>query len=151
MIRIEFTAKRALNGHAIGEPVTLTFSVAEMTPGRRVTRDTQKTLSGKRETLLHNGLRAWAILTEPFATTKLDAFEEFLTAVEDGSEFEFEPWWMYGAAPADESASENRTRTTPTIRCVMASEGYDLMRIAGNGNGGADDWYQVSFQIEEVP
>ena len=111
----------------------------------------QTSLSGRRETLLHHALRTWSITTEPVAETRLDALEEFFTAVEDGSVFDFEPWWMPGAEAAATSTSETRQRVAPTVRCVMVSESYDLVRLIGNGNGGADDWYQVSFQIEEVP
>lgn len=150
MIRISFVAKRAINGHAADDSVTLTFSVAEMTPGRKVVRDVQKSLSGKRETLHHHGIRTWSITTEPLSESRLDAFEEFLTAVEDGSEFDFEPWWTPGAYAALTSATENRLRIAPTVRCVLDSEGYSLARLIGHGNGGADDWYQVTFQIEEV-
>jgi hypothetical protein len=151
MIRISYVAKRALDGHAIGDTVTLTFSVAEMTPGRKVTRDVQKSLSGKRETMYHSGVRTWSLTTEPVALAKLDAIEEFLTAVEDGSEFDFEPWWTYGAAPADAVSTENRLRAAPTVRVVLDSEGYNPARLIGHGNGGSDDWYQVSFVVEEVP
>ena len=151
MIRISYVATRALDGHAVGENVTLSFSAAEMSPGRKLTRDTQKTLSGKRETLLHNALRTWSITTEPFAEYRLDAFEEFIQAVEDGTVFDFEPWWTPGAYPASTSATETRLRTAQTVRCVLDSESYDLMRLIGHGEGGANDWYQVSFQLEEVP
>jgi hypothetical protein len=151
MIRISYVAKRALNGHAIGDPVTLTFSVSDMTPGRKVTRDVQKSLSGRRETLYHNGLRTWSLTTEPVALSTLDALEEFLTAVEDGSEFDFEPWWVYGAAAAAADAAENRLRPASTVRAVLDSEGYSVARLIGHGNGGQDDWYQVSFVVEEVP
>jgi hypothetical protein len=151
MIRIRYTATRALAGHAIGDLVTLIFSPADLMPGRRLTRDVQKSLSGRRETLLHTATRNWTITTEPLALDSLDAVEEFLQAVEDGSQFDFEPWWQYGADPANTDATETRLRTAPTVRCVLASESYEPARLVGNGNGGADDWYQVSFQVEEVP
>jgi hypothetical protein len=151
MIRIQFTAKRALAGHAAGATVTLTFSAAELTPGRKLVRDVQKSLSGKRETLLHNALRTWNITTEPLEGSKLDALEEFLTAVEDGSAFDFEPWWMYGADPSDIDQDENRLRASPTVRAVLGSEQYDISRLVGYGNGGQDDPYQVTFTVEEVP
>jgi hypothetical protein len=149
MIRIQYTATRALSGHAIGDTVTLTFSAAEMTPTRKVTRDVQKTLSGRRETLHHNGLRSWIITTEPLGTTTLDAFEEFMTAVETGATFEFEPF--YSTEPASPNTAENRLRATPTINCVMDSESYSLARLIGDGTGGQSDWYQVTFTVEEVP
>ena len=151
MIRIKYIAKRALNGHAIGDPVTLTFSAVEpMAPGRRVTRDTQKSLSGRRETLLHNAVRVWNITTEPMSLARLDALEEFLQAVEDGSQFDFEPFWTYGAAPAATNSAETRLRTAPTVRCVLGSEQYDLQHFVGHQNGGADDEWQVSFTVEEA-
>lgn len=150
MIRIHFTAKRALVGHAIGDQVTLTFSAVEpLVASRKVTREVQKSLSGRRETLLYNGLREWDVTTEPVQGAKLDLIEEFLQAVEDGTSFEFEPYWSYGAEAADQSASETRLRTSPTVSCVLVSEQYDLAHFAGNGNGGADDWYQVRFTVGE--
>ncbi len=151
MIRIQYIAKRALAGHSVGASVRLTFSAAELTPGRKLVRDVQKSLSGKRETLLHNALRTWSVTTEPLSLTTLDAVEEFLTAVEDGSSFDFEPWWQVGAEPTATSTTENRLRASPTVRAVLGSEQYDIARIAGHGNGGADDWYQVTFTVEEVP
>jgi hypothetical protein len=151
MIRIQFTAKRALNGHAIGAPVALVLSVADMTPGRKLTRDVQKSLSGRRETLLHNALRTWNITTEPLAVSTLDAFEEFLTAVEDGSVFTFEPWHSYGAEAAELATAETRLRTVGAVRAVLADEQYSIARLVGHGNGGADDWYQVTFTVDEVP
>lgn len=150
MIRIAFTAKRAIHSHAVGDTVTLTLSAAEMTPSRRVVRDTQKSLSGRRETLYHNGTRTWSVTTEPMSSTTLDQFEEFLTAVEDGSQFDFEPWYAGGSPGATDSA-ENRLRTVPTVRCVLGGEGYDLSRLIGDGTGGALDWYQVTFSVEEAP
>ena len=151
MIRISYTAKRALNGHAVGDTVTLTFSAAEpLAPSRRVVRDMQKSLGGRRETLLHHSLRVWDITTEPMQGSTLDALEEFLTAVEDGAQFDFEPYWTYGAEPADTDSTETRLRTTPTVRAVLDSEQYSPALLVSNGNGGADDWYQVRFTVEEA-
>lgn len=152
MIRIVFTATRALAGHAIGDQVTLTFSAAEpLTAGRKVVRDVQKSLSGRRETLLHNGLREWDITTEPVQGDKLDLIEEFLQAVEDGSTFEFQPYWTFGADGADLDTSETRLRSAPSVSCVLVSDQYDLSLLIGNGNGGADDWYQLRFTVGEAP
>lgn len=151
MIRISFTATRALAGHAIGDPVTLTFSAVEpMAPRYTITRDVQKSLSGKRETLLHNGLREWDILTEPLQGAKLDLVEEFLQAVADGSTFEFEPYWIYGADAGDQNTAETRLRTAPAVSAVLVSESYDLVQFASNSNGGADDWMQVRFTVGEA-
>lgn len=149
MIRVAFTAKRALSGHAAGDTVTLTFSVADLTQSRSVVRDTQRTLSGKRETLYHNGTRSWQVTTEPMTSTTLDALEEFLTAVEDGTPFDFEPY--YSTSPASYSSTENRLRLSPTVRCVLGSDQYSLTRFMGDGTGGKSDWYQVSFSVEETP
>jgi hypothetical protein len=107
MIRISYTAKRALSGHAVGDLVTLTFSAAEINHSRRLVRDVQKTLSGRRETLLHNGTRAWDITTGPLETTTLDSVEEFLTAVEDGSAFEFEVFYTVGSPASDPHAGSS--------------------------------------------
>lgn len=150
MIRIAFTAKRAIHSHAVGDTVTIAVSAAEMTQSRRTVRDTQKSLSGKRETLYHNGTRAWTVTTEPMQTTTLDKFEEFLTACEDGSSFDFEPYWA-GGSPGATNSAEIRLRLAPTVRCVLGNEGYDLQRLIGDGTGGASDWYQLTFTAEEAP
>jgi hypothetical protein len=152
VIRIAYTATRALAGHAVGDTVTLYFSAQEpLTASRKMTRDTQKSLSGRRETLLHNALRSWNITTEPLQGPKLDALEEFLQAVDDGSTFEFEPYWIYGADSASQDAAETRLRQTGSIDAVLGSEQYDLQLVASNGNGGQDDWYAVTFTVEESP
>ena len=152
MIRITYTATRAINGHQIGDPITVKFSAAEMTPSRKVTREVQKTLSGYRETILHNALRSWTITAQPMETTTLDALEEFLQAAESGVAFEFEPYYVEPGSPvATPNSAETRLRLAPVVNCTLASEGYDLARLIGNGNGGRDDWYQVTFTVEEVP
>ena len=150
MIRIVFTATRALDSHAVGDDVTITFSAAELTPGRQLTRDVQKSLSGRRETLLHNGLRTWTVTTEPMEGTTLDSFEEFIQAVEDGSQFDFEPWFVVGSPGSDYSATETRLRASPTVRCVLSSDSYNIAQLIGYGNGGKDDPYQVTFTVEEA-
>jgi len=151
MIRISFTAKRALAGHAADDFVTLTFSAAEpLVPSYKIRRDVQRSLSNRRETLLHSTYRSWSITTEPVQGAKLDLIEEFLQAVADGSTFDFEPYWMVGADPADADAAETRLRTAPSVTAVLESEQYDLTLVIGNGNGGADDWYSVSFVVEEA-
>jgi hypothetical protein len=151
MIRISYTAKRALSGHAVGDLVTLTFSAAEIAARRVLVRDVQKTLSGRRETLLHNGTRAWDITTGPMETTTLDGLEEFLTAVEDGSAFEFEVFYTVGSPASDPDSAETRLRTVPTLQCVLGSDQYSLARVINYSNGGEGDPYQVSFTVEEAP
>jgi hypothetical protein len=152
MIRIVYTATRALNSHAVGDDVTLIFSAAEpLVQSRRLTRDTQKSLGNRRETLLHNAHRVWTVTTGPVQTTTLDAIEEFLQAVEDGSQFDFEPFYVEPGSPeTNPDSAETRLRLTPVVRCVLGSEQYDLSSVASNGTGGQDDWYQVTFVVEEV-
>lgn len=151
MIRIEYIATRALDGHAIGDPVTLTFSAAApLVPGVRIVRDQQKSMSNKRETALHNIYRVWNITTEPLSGSRLDELEEFLQAVADGSSFEFEPFWTYGADAADQDAAETRLRKSGSVSCTLASEQYDLTLFIGDGeSGGLNDEWQVSFSVEE--
>lgn len=152
MIRVTFTAERNMTGsHVSGESVVLNFSAAELTPGRKVTRDVQRSLSGKRETLLHNAVRTWSVTTEPLAAETLDAMEEFLASVEDGQSFSFEPWRYESGPSLDLDFLTPRLRVAEAITCALESDNYSLTRLIGDGTGGADDWYQVSFTVEESP
>ena len=152
MIRIEFTAARDVAGiHDVGDTVELEFSAAELTPGREVSRTVQKAIGGQRETLHHFGLRKWSVVTEPLARETLDAVLEFLASVEGGEEFTFEAWRQETGPSLDLDFVSGRMRVAEGVTCTLDSEGYDLQRLVGEGTGGADDWYQVSFLVKELP
>lgn len=152
MIRVQYTASRDLSGlHTPGAVVALSFSCAELTPGRRVVRDIQKALGGQRETLYHHALRTWAVTTGPLGSDALDAVLEFLASAEGGESFTFEPWRVETAPSLDVDFVTPRLRSAEAVNCILDSEGYSLTRLIGDGTGGADDWYQVNFSVEEVP
>jgi hypothetical protein len=152
MIRVQFTAARDLTGnHEAGDGVSLSFSAAELTPGREISRSVQIAIGGKRESLLHNSLRTWSVTTEPLALYTLDAMQEFLGSTEGGESFTFEPWG-YDSGPAlDLDFVTPRLRIAESVAVTMTSEGYQLQRLIGEGTGGADDWYQVNFTVKELP
>jgi hypothetical protein len=153
MIRVRFNAARSLTGnHAVGDEVTIEFSAAQpLTPGREVSRDVQKALGGARETLHHYGARTWSITTEPLAGAELSYLFEFLDSVEGGEQFAFEPW-SYDLGPSlDLDFTTARYRIGEEINAFLSSEGYSLTLVAAEGTGGADDSYQVSFTVVEVP
>lgn len=152
MIRIQYTASRDLTGiHDDGDTVDLEFSAAELTPGREVSRTVQKAIGGQRETLHHYGLRKWSVVTEPLSRATLEAVLEFLASVEGGEEFTFEPWRYESGPSLDLDFTTGSLRVAEGITCTLDSEGYDLQRLIGDGTGGADDWYQVSFSVKELP
>lgn len=152
MIRVQFTAQRDLTGvHEEGDSVTLSFSAADCTPGREVTRSQQTAIGGNVETLLHRSLRTWSVSTEPLAMGTLDFMQEFLASVEGGETFTFEPWRYESGPSLDLDFITPRLRMAESVTVTMTSEGYTLTRLVGDGTGGADDWYQVSFQVREHP
>lgn len=152
MIRVQFTAARDVTGiHDVGETVTLEFSAAELTPGREVSRTVQKAIGGQRETLHHYGLRKWAVVTGPLARATLEAVLEFLASCEGGESFTFEAWRYESGPSLDLDFTTGSLREAEAVTCTLESEGYDLTRLVGEGTGGADDWYQVSFSVKELP
>jgi hypothetical protein len=152
MIRVQFTAARDLAGtHADGDPVTLSFSASELSPGREIVRDVQKSLSGKTETLLHNTLRTWSVTTGPLDGVALDAMLEFLASTEGGESFAFEPWRYETGPSLDLDFTVPRLRIAEATTVQMTTEGYTLSRLIGVGTGGADDYYSVNFAVKEAP
>lgn len=153
VIRCTFTATRSLTGaHESGDVVSIEFSAQQpLTPGREVKRDVQTAMNGRRETLLHHGLRKWDITTGPLYGESLEAVVEFLDSVEDGQEFDFEPWRYESGPSLDLDFITPRLRIAEEISCYLSSESYSLTLIASEGTGGADDCYTISFSVIEAP
>lgn len=152
MIRVQYTAARELTGtHVEGDPVTLSFSPSELTPGREISRDVQKAIGGKTETLLHNALRTWSVTTGPLDGIEVDAMIEFVASVEGGEPFSFEPWRYETGPSLDLDFITPRLRVAEAITVKMSSEGYSLSRLIGVGTGGAEDYYTVNFTVKEAP
>lgn len=152
MIRVNFTAARGLTGfHAVGDVVALSFSAQELNEGARVSRDVQEAIGGAREVLLHNSRRTWRCTTGPLRGATLDAVEEFLRSCEGGEQFEAQ-WWRFESGPAlDADFANGRLVVAESVTCSLESEGFDRQRIIGEGTGGANDWYSLSFTAIEVP
>lgn len=154
MIRIQFTAAREMTGgHLTGDTVTLSFSAAELTPGREVKRSAQIAIGGRRETLLMNTTRTWSVSSGPLEASTIDTMQEFLASVEGGESFTFEPWRYETGPSLDFDFLTPRLRIAEAVPCVLDTESWQLQRIAdsANGTGGADDTYQVSFTVREIP
>ena len=151
MIRISFTAARELTGlHTAGTTVVLSFSAAELTPSRNVSKDEQRSLSGRRETLRHVTKRAWSITTGPLDGAALDEVIEFISSCDGGEVFTFEPWRHESGPSLDLDFTTARFRVGETIPCVLDGSSFQLDRLVGDGTGGANDVYQVSFQVAEA-
>lgn len=153
MIRVTFSARRSLIGaHVDGDIVTLSFSTMQLTPGRKVTRDSQRALSGARETLHHSGLRTWQITTEPLSGPTLEAVLEFLDSCEGGESFMLEPWGdEFGPSLDFDFLAGPRTRLAEGVNCVLDSEGYSFGEVIQDGTGPWNGWYSLSFTAEETP
>lgn len=150
MIRIQYTASRELTGYGTaGDIVTWSFSPADLTPGRDVTRVIQKAIGGRRETLLHNAVRTWSVVTEPLSGRTVDAAIEFMASVEGGETFSFEPWRHENGPSLDLDLVTPRLRMAEAVQCVLDVESWQLQRLLGVGTGGADDYYQLSFRVIE--
>lgn len=151
MIRVTYVAQRELTAlHIAGDAVTLSFSAAELTPAWKVTRDQQAALGGRRETLRHNTKRRWSVTTGPLDGASLEAVIEFLGSVDGGESFTFEPW-RYEVGPSlDLDFTTQRFRSAEAIECVLESDQWSLSRLVGDGTGGSNDVYQVSFEVAEA-
>lgn len=151
MIRIQYTVAREMTGtHVAGDPVTLTFSVADLTPGREVKRTVQRAIGGRRETLRHSSARTWSVVTEPLSAQTVDTMLEFLASAEGGEAFSFEPWRYESGASLDLDFVTPRLRMAEAVQCLLDSESWQLTRLLGVGTGGSDDYYQVSFTVSEA-
>ena len=151
MIRITFTALRELIGtHDAGDTVVLSFSAAELTPSRNVTKDEQRALSGRRETLRHNTKRSWAVTTGPVEGAERDAVMEFLGSCDGGELFTFEPFRYESGPSLDLDFTTQRLRVAEVVTCTLDGTGWSEERVIGYGTGGADDPYQISFQVTEA-
>lgn len=151
MIRIQYTAAREATGiHDPGDSVTLSFSATDLTPGREVKREIQKAIGGRRETLLQNIARTWSVTSQPLEGVEVDAMLEFLASVCGGESFSFEPW-RYETGPAlDLDFVTPRLRMAEAANCLLDTDSWQLTRLIGDGTGGANDVYQVSFTVREA-
>ena len=150
MIKVSYVAQRELTAlHIAGDTVTLSFSASDLTPSWVVTRDQQKALGGRRETLRHNTKRSWNVTTAPLDGANLEAVVEFLGSVAGGESFTFEPWRYETGPSLDLDFLTQRFRIAEAIECVLDSDQWSLSRLVGDGTGGANDVYQVSFQVAE--
>jgi hypothetical protein len=151
VIRVTFTAARELSGlHAAGDAVTISFSAAELTPGRVATKDQQVSLAGRRETLFHNAKRTWQVFTGPLERQTLEDVMEFLASCEGGETFSFEPWRYELGASLDLDFTTGRLRVAEVVSCVIEGDSVTYERLVGEGTGGADDVYQVGFRVVEA-
>lgn len=151
MIRIQYTAARELTAfRSAGDIVTLTFEASELTPGREVKRSVQTAIGGRRETLRQNASRTWSVVTAPLCDAAVDAMLEFLASVEGGEQFSFEPWRWERGASLDLDFVTPRLRRAEAVACLLDTESWQLTRLLGQGTGGSEDDYQISFTVREA-
>lgn len=151
MLRIAFTAARSLTGaHAAGDSVELVVSAEAVPMKRRVSRNVQTSMSGKRETIYLDGRRAWTVTVPAFTPQQCDQIEEFLDSCESGEAFTFEPYHVADGASLDLDFVAQRFRVAEVLSAKLDSDGYDKAVLGQVGTGGADDFYQYSFTVLEA-
>lgn len=152
MLRIRFTAARSLTGaHVAGDEVELLVSAEAVPMRRKVSRSVQESMSGKRETILLHGRRAWSV-TVPLTSPQIgDQVREFLDSCEGGEAFLFEPYYVAAGASLDLDFVSQRFRVAEVLSgAKLESEGYDESVLGQVGTGGADDYYAVNFTVIEA-
>lgn len=152
MLRIRFDAARSLTGmHAAGDEVELLLSAEAVPVRRKVSRNVQESMSGKRETTHLFGRRSWAV-TVPLTTPQLgEQIKEFLDSCEAGESFLFEPYYVAAGVSLDLDFVAQRFRVAEVISgAKLESEGYDEQVLGQVGTGGADDYYSVNFTVIEA-
>lgn len=152
MLRIRFDAARSLTGvHAVGEEIELLLSAEAVPVRRKVSRNVQESMSGKRETTYLYGRRAWAVSIPLTSPQLADQVKEWLDSCEAGESFLFEPYYVVAGASLDLDFVAQRFRVAEVISgAKLESEGYDEQVLGQVGTGGADDYYSVNVTVIEA-
>lgn len=151
MLRIRFTAARSLTGdHVAGDEVELVVAAEAVPTRRKVSRNVQESMSGKRETTHLYGRRAWSVSVPLFTPQIKEQLREFLDSCEGGEAFLFEPYYVATEASLDLDFVAKRFRVAEIVSgAKLESEGYDEGVLGQVGTGGADDYYSINFTVIE--
>lgn len=130
MIEVTYFAKRSLkSGITAGDEVTLEFNATQMSPSVSVDKDMSKSLSGVKQSTLHNYLNVWNITGYRTDGIDYEDWNQFLNSVIGGEIFTLTDY---------DSEQEF---------AVVMTSGYSKQRIT---NFQQND-FQYTFTCEEQP
>lgn len=140
MTSVVYFAKRSLiSGHVINTEYSLDLAVDAngMTERVKAIRKVVSPIIEKNaETIRFGNIRSFDVQLAPLAGAPLLAVREFLDSCEEAT-FTFDPYGSIAVPVAPFSAR-------------LASDGYTLSRWMSLGQGGASDYFTVSFQVTEA-
>jgi hypothetical protein len=140
MAFVSYIARRSVvESHVKDDTYDLVFEVTpETTRGVQILKNTERSLNGKIETQFFGQVETWSVQTAPLAAADAALMREFLDSTADGQSFSFDAYSM----DIDTSGW--------AINAIRTDDGYTENRFAAIGNGGADDYFQYTFQVQSA-
>jgi hypothetical protein len=110
--------------------------VLASSPGysREVKKTVNESLNGTRESIRFYAVKYFDVQLAPITGTELNQVIEFLDSCENGESF---TWDFYGSVASPHSA----------VSASIDGNGYQLTRSSPVGQGGANDYFKVSFRV----
>lgn len=138
MTAVTYTAKRSLiTGHALGTAYKIALSCQDVIPGREKRETMNESLSGAQEAFLYFLKRTFQVTLAPLQALPLAQVLEFLDSVSGREPFTFDPWGKVDF-PIE------------SMQVYLTSQPYSIAPFVRIGQGGADDFYTVSFSVREA-
>jgi hypothetical protein len=140
MTAVTYQARRSLiAGHSANTSYSLNVRCENIAPIRNQTRIVKRPIGGTNaEVIRWAGFNSYQVTVAPLAgDAPLAALIEFLDSCEDQS-FTFDP---YG------SVAVPGTNPAPFL-AILGPQAYTLERVLQRGQGGANDYFRVSFLVE---
>jgi len=138
MAFVSYIARESIvEEHVVDDSYDLSFEVTpETLRSVQTLKSTQSSLNGKLEIQYFGKTETWNVQTAPLNSEDAALMREFLDSVADGQTFSFDPYSM------DVSTSGF------AITAIRTDDGYTESRFMSNGTGGADDYFQYTFQVQ---
>jgi hypothetical protein len=138
MTSITYTATRGLiSGHSVGTPYSFDLGCQQIDPSGAVTKESQTSLSGRRESLRFYRESLYDVTSRPLAGNALLQLREFLKSCEADEPF---TWDAYGTIGTPDDP------VTATIEGGQFSE----QRFQPRGQGGGNDYFVINFRVRVV-
>lgn len=140
MAFVSYIARRSVvEEHVEDDTYDLAFEVTDQTARAVQTlKSSERSLNGKLETQFFGLIENWSIQTAPLSASDAALMREFLDSTADGQEFSFDPYSMDG-----DTSGWART-------AIRTDDGYTESRFMPLGSGGADDYFQYTFQVQSA-
>lgn len=140
MAFVSYIARRSVvEEHVQDDTYDLAFEVTDQTVRSSQTlKNSERSLNGKVETQFFGQVETWSVQTAPLSLADAALMREFLDSTADGQEFSFDPYSM-------ESDTSGWAMTA-----IRADDGYTENRFMPIGSGGANDYFQYTFQIQSA-